>query len=250
MTNHMFRDAWRIFRWLKRLAGLAGLIEAGTRYLPVRGWYNLVWPIAHTRCRGNGVALTFDDGPHPVITPMILDVLAQHKTPVTFFLLGKNAERYPDLVRRIVAEGHQVGLHSWSHADMSTMPHPAVEFEIHRNIRTLEAIIPGQWQPLLRPPFGFSNINTYRAAQRFGLKIVYWNVTCMDWMPGIPLEKRLWWLRKRVRPGSIILLHDANFRSVDIEHHQTVQIVEHVCRMLKQRNAVPLTPEGSFKRGT
>ncbi|MEV6494400.1 polysaccharide deacetylase family protein, partial [Actinoplanes sp. NPDC051633] len=98
------------------------------------------------------VALTFDDGPDPVWTPRILDALRRHRATATFFVVGAQVNKHPDLVRRIVAEGHQLGLHSFTHRDLTTMSEPRrrIEFELTRNA---VAQATGQDLKLFRPPY-------------------------------------------------------------------------------------------------
>lgn len=157
--------------------------------------------------------LTFDDGPHPVHTPAILDWLKAHKLHAIFFVLGEKVVRYPDLVRRIVAEGHQIGNHSWSHPSLSGMSDDRVRSEIKR---THEAIITacGRTPVLFRPPYG-----ALKSAQRtwieneFGYSVMLWDIDTEDWKLASTnaIANRI---ETGLRPGKtrIILAHDIHPR--------------------------------------
>jgi peptidoglycan/xylan/chitin deacetylase (PgdA/CDA1 family) len=153
------------------------------------------------------VALTFDDGPGPD-TERILDVLAEHQLCGTFFLIGCHVERFPQTARRVVAGGHEIGNHSYSH--------PIYLFrsagETRRQLERTQAVIAattGVSPRLARPPCGVRTPAYFRAARRLGLRTVQWDVAGFDWKQrsGEQIAQEV--LRK-VRPGSIVLLHDGD----------------------------------------
>jgi len=160
---------------------------------------------------GTGFHLTFDDGPHPVHTPALLDWLKANHSQATFFLVGQNARRYPELVRRIAAEGHQIGNHTWSHANLTKL----TEAQAHREIqRTHDLIvqITGRAPTLFRPPYGMLT-----PAQRQWLtatlhyETVFWNVDTEDWKLSSP-EAITQRIERTLKPGGIILAHDIHPR--------------------------------------
>ncbi len=152
------------------------------------------------------VALTFDDGPHRTYTPKVLEILARYGVRATFFALGREAERHPDLVRRVVAEGHALANHTWDHKDLRSLDDATFAQQIDHTSQVLEEIS-GQRQICVRPPMGRSDPGvTQRLAVR-GLASVVWTNDSRDFeKPGVGaiVDHAL----EGLRPGSVILLHD------------------------------------------
>ena len=156
---------------------------------------------------GPFIAMTFDDGPSEKLTPGLLDLLAAHHIHATFFVIGQNVERYPEIVLRAVREGHEIGNHSWSHPAFGKMSDAAVRREIQKTDDAIRAAI-GYSPVLLRPPYG-----SIKAGQKqwihseFGYRIILWDVDPLDWKRPGPsvVEHRI---VSETRPGSIILSHD------------------------------------------
>ncbi len=153
------------------------------------------------------VAFTFDDGPAPQWTPTVLDVLDLHRVPATFFLVGRNLERHAGLLRGRL-DRHEVGNHSWSHADLATLDLAAVHRELER---THEAILrhTGRSATLLRPPYGHLGGSTVLAADRMGYRIALWSHAMRerhyrDDPDGLVRE-----IVGSMRPGAMVLAHDA-----------------------------------------
>jgi peptidoglycan/xylan/chitin deacetylase (PgdA/CDA1 family) len=130
--------------------------------------------------RPGELALTFDDGPNPAWTPRLLDVLARSEVHATFFLVGRYAQAEPALVRQIVAAGHQIGSHSWSHLNLALTSACRIEEQLSRTSQTLEQIT-GAPVRYFRPPFGARRPDTLRIARRLGLIPVLWNAMTSDW---------------------------------------------------------------------
>ena len=166
--------------------------------------------------RPGEIALTFDDGPNPEWTPRLLDILAKHDVKATFFMLGKFASVHSELVRRVAAEGHLIGDHSWSHPKLSYCPAKRIEDELKRTKDTLEQIV-GAKVKFFRPPFGARRPAVFRIARELGLEPVLWNAMTDDWIEP-STEKIAATLSKRVdamtsRGFAVnIVLHDGNFR--------------------------------------
>ena len=156
------------------------------------------------RTAAKRIALTFDDGPDPVWTPRVLDALAAHGMRATFFLVGERAARHPELVARILAEGHEAGSHSWDHPSLPELAPAAVAAQIART----RAILGGADSGLLRPPYGHQSFVTWRLARRAGYRVVMWNVAAGDWRDddGETLAARI---LAEAGPGAIVLLHDS-----------------------------------------
>ena len=126
------------------------------------------------------LALTFDDGPNPAWTPRLLDVLATYGVRATFFMVGNHAASEPALVRRIVAAGHLIGNHSWSHPNLALISSRRVEQELVRTSDTLQQIA-GKPVRLFRPPFGARRPIVLRTARALGMTPVLWNAMTSDW---------------------------------------------------------------------
>ena len=154
----------------------------------------------------NKIALTFDDGPHPVYTPQILDILRQYGIHATFFLIGENAERYPELVLRILREGHEIGNHTYGHANLQKTEPEQIREEILSAENILLQI--GDMRPkLLRPPGGLYDGRVCEAARALDYDIILWTVDTLDWAhPSVETIEET--VKSRVQCGDIILCHD------------------------------------------
>ena len=160
------------------------------------------------------IAMTFDDGPSAENTPRLLEMLKQRNIKVTFFLIGQNVAANPDLVRRILADGHEIGNHSWTHPQLSKLSDDRVTMEI---TKTQDAIkdASGFTPTLLRPPYGAITPRQREWVEdRFGLNVILWSVDPFDWKrPGASVITQR--ILSQVRPGAIILSHDIHKQTVD-----------------------------------
>ena len=152
------------------------------------------------------IALTFDDGPHPKYTPQILDVLAEYGVPATFFVVGTNAENYPQLIRRIHLEGHEIGNHTFHHYHMSKMSAEELKNDILACRQTVEALT-GVAPTLFRPPEGVCTDAVREICRELGMTIIIWSVDTKDWAH--PKQQEILDnIRTNSADGSIILMHD------------------------------------------
>lgn len=159
--------------------------------------------VTGVRTKENVAALTFDDGPHPVFTPMILDVLAAHDAKATFFVLGAVAAREPALISQIVDAGHELGNHSWDHPSFPLVSGLEMRSQL---ARTRSCLAPNALK-LMRPPFGDQSLRTYVYARLLGHEVIVWHAHAEDWLDHD--EARIVSsLSRRLKPGSILLLHD------------------------------------------
>jgi len=169
---------------------------------------------SHVNVDGPYIAMTFDDGPSGPNTPRLLDLAAKKHIKLTFFLIGENAARYPKLVQRELAEGHEVGNHTYTHPDLAKMSDDAVRSEIQK---TQDAIISASgYRPILmRPPYGaMTPRQRLWVARDFGVKIILWEVDPLDWKepgPDVVASRII----AATRPGYIILSHDIHSQTVD-----------------------------------
>ena len=160
------------------------------------------------------IAMTFDDGPSAENTPRLLEMLKQRNIKATFFLIGQNVASNPDLVRRILAEGHEIGNHSWTHPQLSKLSDQKVTAEI---TKTQDAIkeASGFTPTLLRPPYGAITPRQREWIEdQFGLSIILWSIDPFDWKrPGASVITQR--ILSQARPGAIILSHDIHKQTVD-----------------------------------
>lgn len=170
------------------------------------------------RVAGSCVALTFDDGPDGTLTPTLLDILKERHIHATFFVVGQNAQRYPDLLRRELAEGHEIGNHSWDHPRLAQLSDELVRSELDR---TRDAVIAacGKAPVFMRPPYGELTETQQRwVHDDLGYPIILWDVGSYDWRHVGPaaVEQRI---LERTHPGSIILDHDTQPDAIQAMPH-------------------------------
>ncbi len=156
---------------------------------------------------GRRVSLTFDDGPDPEATPVLLRLLAARGVRSTFFLIGARAARHPDLVRAMLAAGHEVGNHTWHHRNAWLLGPRATAAEILGGGRVLAAIT-GERPRLFRPPWGMVNVPALRVARRAGYATVLWSVQPEGRWPSAPAAQ-LGYCARALHDGAIVDLHDA-----------------------------------------
>lgn len=158
----------------------------------------------------NCIALTFDDGPSDTLTPKLLDVLKERKTKATFFAVGSNISKYPDIGKRVVSEGHEIGNHSWSHSDLTKLNDQKINQEIDS---TNQIIIQatGVAPKVFRPPYGSINIRVKNAVK---MPLILWSVDTKDWR-----DRDSQVVAKRTvvnaKKGQIVLLHDIHPTTVE-----------------------------------
>lgn len=174
------------------------------------------------------LALTFDDGPNPQTTPDILNILAKEKVKATFFLLGKNVEQAPNLVKQAKEQGHELASHSYSHPFLPNLTNQQVSDEVQKTDKAIYNAI-GELPQFLRPPYGAVDENT---AQRIGKPIIQWNVDSLDWQSKNK-NAILSVIKQTVAPNSIVLLHDIQ--------PATVEALPEVIAYLKKENYTLVT---------
>jgi peptidoglycan/xylan/chitin deacetylase (PgdA/CDA1 family) len=157
------------------------------------------------------VLLTFDDGPHPEITPRILSILRQRGLKAVFFLIGINVRKYPNIVRQIAAEGHTIGNHTFSHPNLARCSAERVQQEIRQTNDLIEQIT-GIRPTLCRPPYGGLSASAIEVLRQEGMSIMLWNIDPSDWRHR-NTERTLGQLRRQLRlddqgRGGVVLMHD------------------------------------------
>jgi peptidoglycan/xylan/chitin deacetylase (PgdA/CDA1 family) len=200
------------YDWPVLLAGSALLLLVLlVTYAIARPGSGLFYPtVSHGPRQGRRVALSFDDGPDPEMTPQVLDVLAEHGVRATFFVIGKALAAHPAIGRRMAAEGHAIGNHSWQHSRWqnfySTRWHGE---EIERGERAIAAVTDSNAAVLYRPPVGLKSGELAHAAWRRGLTLVAWSLHSRDTRLADPqsIARRV---LDRIRAGDIVLMHDGH----------------------------------------
>nr|WP_281382921.1 polysaccharide deacetylase family protein [Prosthecobacter dejongeii] len=153
------------------------------------------------------VAMTFDDGPHPTLTPKLLDILKARNIKCTFFVIGRSAKTYPNIIRRMIAEGHEVANHTWTHASLTSRSDAQIRTELQQSEDALVAA--ANYRPhLIRPPYGAINTRIKQLMfSEFGYSTIMWSVDPQDWRrPGVSVVTSR--LVNGAHPGAIMLAHD------------------------------------------
>src|SRR5438034_6752193 len=156
---------------------------------------------------GPCIAMTFDDGPSPTLTPKLLDLLAARHIKVTFFVIGENVAEHPEIVARAAREGHEIGNHSWSHPNFAKMSQESVRSQLQRTDDAIKNAT-GERPTLMRPPYGsITDREKHWIHDEFGYRIILWDVDPYDWKrPGPAVVRNR--ILKETQPGSIVLSHD------------------------------------------
>ncbi|MEV4654770.1 polysaccharide deacetylase family protein [Micromonospora sp. NPDC049301] len=176
------------------------------------------------------VALTFDDGPSPAWTPKVLDQLRAARVTATFCVVGQEAQRHPELVRRIVREGHQLCNHSWRHdLDLGRRPVAEIRADLARTNKAIQTAVPGAPVPFYRQPGGRWTPEVLAVAKDLGMRPLHWNVDPQDWdkPTAATIAKRI---HSAARPGAVVLLHDGGGNRA-----ATLSACPHVIADLKRR---------------
>ena len=164
------------------------------------------------KCRvGKAVYLTFDDGPIPEVTPKVLDILDRYGVKATFFMVGENIDKHPDVFERVVKAGHAIGNHTYNHLKGWKFS----KAEYIANVKKWEEAVERHWTldighwTLFRPPYGRTWIWQRRAVKALGYEIYLWDVLTRDYDKNRTPEAMLEQIKRQTRPGSIINFHDS-----------------------------------------
>ncbi|MBP1999039.1 peptidoglycan/xylan/chitin deacetylase (PgdA/CDA1 family) [Paenibacillus shirakamiensis] len=180
------------------------------------------------------IALTFDDGPDPLYTPQLLDLLKQFDAKATFFVVGSNAERYPEIIKRIHEEGHQIGIHNYVHKTNWLMRPAMVKKQIAQTDHIIHQIT-GERTYFYRPPWGI--VNLFDFSKKNDTQIVLWSSMFGDWRYRVGTERLTRRMLKKLSPGEIFLLHDCGATlgaNRDAPSHM-LEALEHVLHEASKR---------------
>ena len=175
------------------------------------------------------MALTFDDGPNDPHTMHLLDLLARHNAKATFFLIGRYVRQRPEIARAVLAAGHEIGNHTFSHPNLILVSASRLRQELDDCRKALEDAL-GTKTTLFRPPFGGRRPSVLRTARRMGLSPIMWSVTGYDWNAKSPeaiVQKVVRQLGSRRTPQSeVVLLHDGGHLAFGADRGHTVEATE------------------------
>lgn len=175
------------------------------------------------------VSLTFDDGPDAYYTPQILEILKKYDVKATFFVVGLRAQAHPEMVRRIVSEGHSIGNHTWDHPILPKLPTDKVKEEVQKTEQLLYSIT-GLNTAMFRPPYGSATAQVIDEISSLGYKIIDWSVDTRDWAK-TPTTQIMNYVNKEIYPGGIILQHCAGGKNEDLSN--TVKALPQIITSLK-----------------
>lgn len=207
--------------------GVCALMLADGVFRPAS---SLLYPtVVRGRTDRPQLALTFDDGPDPEITPAVLDLLAEHQARATFFVIGRYLDKHRALGERIQREGHELGNHSWQHSPFQNFYSKARHGEqMDRCSQLIQSVTGNKHEPLYRPPVGLKSPEMARAAHQRQLKVVAWSIHSRDTFSRNPRAVANG-VVKRSGPGDIVLLHDGH----DREHRHRPLILEALPPLLR-----------------
>jgi peptidoglycan/xylan/chitin deacetylase (PgdA/CDA1 family) len=189
----------------------------------------------------DGVALTFDDGPHPEGTPAILEALAARDAKATFFLVGEQVERYPALAAEIVAAGHQVAIHGYRHRNQMRLLPGELADDIQRASDLIGEASATQ-RHLYRPPYGIFTLLGLSLVRRAALDPLLWSQWGRDWRASISAEEIVRLVCRDLAAGDVVLLHDADWYSSPGSHRHTAAALPRILDVLEERRLRPVLP--------
>jgi len=225
-------NPWQIGAPAATSAALAGVVAYGA----VHPCAQLFGPTICCTTSPRKLAITFDDGPNPAVTPKLLDLLDRHKAPATFFLIGRYIRECPELVIEISTRGHVIGNHTESHPNLFWKQPAEIRVELRLTYSVLQNLlgVPPKW---FRPPFGLRNPWLAGEARELNMRVVMWTLLPGDWRA--PSSE---WLIRRMQPiasraqralqrglarGEILCLHDGYHREQNADRTRTLAALEH-----------------------
>lgn len=174
---------------------------------------------------GTSIALTFDDGPDPIYTEMILDVLKENDVKATFFLVGNKLKENPGIAERIFEEGHCLANHTYTHIDLKKKSFKEIYSEIQQTEQLLVNIC-GVSSKLFRPPWGHITSSEKQALEKYGYKIVLWDVNSRDYKSGITVKEIVNNVMKNIGGNRIILFHDSDYQCKNSRQNTVLALPE------------------------
>lgn len=181
----------------------------------------------------SNITFTFDDGPDPKYTPILLDLLKKYEVKATFFVVGSKAEMLPELIQRIHKEGHLIGIHNYVHRANWIMTPWKVRKDLTRSAEVIENII-GVRPIYYRPPWGLINIFDLILKNKY--KMIFWSVMVGDWRTSVGTEELKNRLLTKIKGGDVILLHD-NGDTIGADSEAPMNMINALTMVLQQLNS-------------
>ncbi|MCX2762007.1 polysaccharide deacetylase family protein [Aquimarina muelleri] len=234
LTNYGFHVSF----WLYFLLAIIWLILTICGSGLIQWNYHVKSLNSSSGIKKNQVAITFDDGPNPEFTPLVLKLLKKYNAKATFFCVGKHIEAYPDLVKNCINEGHSIGNHTYSHPNsFGFLSTEKVISELQQTNAIAKSVV-GVDLKLYRPAFGVTNPRIKRALKVTGLQSIGWSIRSLD-TTSRSSDKVLKRITKKLYKGDIILLHDTSLK--------TIVVLEQLLLFLQQQNIESVTIDSLFK---
>ena len=212
------------------VAGAAAAVAAGYQSMsPTGQWYGRTFTGLAPGSRQ--LALTYDDGPNDPCTLRLLEILAKHNVRATFFLIGRYVRQRPNIVRALLEAGHAIGNHTFAHPNLIFATPGQTRSELQACAQAIQdaGATPSS---LFRPPFGGRRPGTLRIARSMGLTPVMWNVAGRDWVAKSPEEIEVS-IKRAVRGGDVILLHDGSHHGMGADRAHTVTATDRLITHFK-----------------
>jgi peptidoglycan/xylan/chitin deacetylase (PgdA/CDA1 family) len=188
-----------------------------------------------------GVAVTFDDGPHPEGTPAVLEALARDGAKATFFLVAEQVERFPALAKEIVAAGHEPAVHGYHHRNQMRLLPRAFAADLERAVAVIGEVC-GRAPTLYRPPYGVFTLPGLAAVRRASLRPLLWSKWGRDWRLGTTPAEIVALSTGGLVPGDVILLHDADWYSSPGAHRRTAAALPAILEEVQRRGLASVLP--------
>lgn len=176
------------------------------------------------------IFFTFDDGPHPVYTSQILDILEEKNVKATFFFLGKKAQKFPEIIRLVKEKGHAIGSHGYSHRPIWLLPPSIIKDEFEKTDNIIYSIL-GEYPKYIRPPWGGFNLSMVRFLNDRKKRFVLWSLDSRDWQRNIGVGNIIERVLGKVEPGDIILFHDGRWEDISKKTVEALPVIIEKLRM-------------------
>jgi peptidoglycan-N-acetylglucosamine deacetylase len=230
------------WKWtIPGLVGLAAIASAASLPVaaPISSVSRRLLGIDDRIASREAVALTFDDGPHALATPLLLDLLSERNVKATFFLVGEQVEKRPSLAAEIRARGHGIGIHGYRHKTTALLSQAELRDDLDRATRVIASAV-GEESLLYRPPRGVFSYTALGSVRGRGWSPILWRVDGRDWRTGATAGSIVSRIGKRLDGGDIVLLHDSDYYSSAGSWRDTLAAVPLLLDLISSRGLEPI----------